>query len=111
VRILKQVQTTNGEGRTVTEWKDVTDPAIDYATRLGWETVQGIPDPEYLNLKGMWKDTLFVKQGYRVYVRSRYERYIGDFVLHCHILDHEDQGMMENVRVSLTGAASSHGGH
>jgi FtsP/CotA-like multicopper oxidase with cupredoxin domain len=109
VRILKQVESTDGQGRT--EWKDLTDPAIDYATRLGWETEKGIPDPEYLNLKGVWKDTLFVKQGYRVYVRSRYERYIGDFVLHCHILDHEDQGMMENVRVSLTGAPSGHGGH
>ena len=26
---------------------------------------------------------------------------IGDFVLHCHILDHEDQGMMQNVRIAL----------
>ncbi|MBV9320485.1 MAG: multicopper oxidase domain-containing protein [Mycobacterium sp.] len=108
VRILKQVQTADAQGKTVTEWKDLTDPAIDYATRLGWETVQGTPDPEYLNLKGVWKDTLFTKQGYRIYVRSRYERYIGDFVLHCHILDHEDQGMMENVRVSLTGASIMH---
>lgn len=49
----------------------MTDPAIDYATRLSWETEQGIPDPEYLNLKGLWKDTLFVKHGYRVYVRSQ----------------------------------------
>jgi L-ascorbate oxidase len=30
-----------------------------------------------------------------------YQRYIGDFVLHCHILDHEDQGMMQNVRIAL----------
>jgi hypothetical protein len=28
-------------------------------------------------------------------------RYIGDFVLHCHILDHEDQGMMQNIRIAL----------
>ncbi|ADI10906.1 multicopper oxidase type 2 [Streptomyces bingchenggensis BCW-1] len=33
--------------------------------------------------------------------RSRYERYIGDFVLHCHILDHEDNGMMQNIRISI----------
>ncbi|MFD4947846.1 multicopper oxidase domain-containing protein [Streptomyces sp. NPDC058409] len=30
--------------------------------------------------------------------RTKYERYIGDFVLHCHILDHEDTGMMEPPR-------------
>jgi len=112
VRILKQVRTTDSQGNTVIEWKDLTDPAIDYVTRLGWETQTGQPpDPEYLNLKGVWKDTLFVKQGYRVFVRSRYERYIGDFVLHCHILDHQDQGMMENVRISLTGEEMQHRNH
>ncbi|UJB18293.1 MULTISPECIES: multicopper oxidase family protein [Lysobacter] len=56
-------------------------------------------DPQYANLQGTWKDTLFVKKGYHLLVRTRYERYIGEYVLHCHILDHEDQGMMQNVRV------------
>ena len=68
-------------------------------------------DPDYWGLKGVWKDTLFVRAGYRVYIRTRYERYIGDFVLHCHILDHEDQGMMENVRISLSGDGERHGNH
>ena len=36
---------------------------------------------------------------YKVVIRTRYERYIGEFVLHCHILDHEDQGMMQNVQI------------
>ncbi|MBN7135739.1 hypothetical protein A7A76_13500 [Lysobacter enzymogenes] len=56
-------------------------------------------DPQYAGLRNTWKDTLFVKQGYRVVVRTRYERYIGEYVLHCHILDHEDRGMMQNVRM------------
>jgi FtsP/CotA-like multicopper oxidase with cupredoxin domain len=73
-------------------------------------------DPQYPGLKGVWKDTLFVKNvapsggpsgEYTVVVRTRYERYIGDFVLHCHILDHEDQGMMENIRIALP---DGHGG-
>ena len=63
----------------------------------------------------MWKDTLFIKNvapggppgQYTVVVRTRYQRYIGDFVLHCHILDHEDQGMMQNVRIALP---DGHGG-
>jgi FtsP/CotA-like multicopper oxidase with cupredoxin domain len=65
-------------------------------------------DPQYRGLKGVWKDTLWVKNPgqtssgqYTIVVRSRYRRYIGDFVLHCHILDHEDQGMMQNVRIAL----------
>jgi L-ascorbate oxidase len=71
-------------------------------------------DPQYPGLKGVWKDTLFVKNVvpgpsgvYTVVVRTRYQRYIGDFVLHCHILDHEDQGMMQNIRIALP---DGHGG-
>lgn len=56
-------------------------------------------DSQYHGMKGVWKDTLFVKQGYKIIVRSKYEKFEGDFVLHCHILDHEDQGMMETVRI------------
>ena len=49
---------------------------------------------------------------YTVVVRTRYERYIGDFVLHCHILDHEDQGMMQNIRIALPdGAGGVTNGH
>ena len=61
----------------------------------------------YPGLKGVWKDTLLIKNAgggsgqYTIVVRTRYERYIGDFVLHCHILDHEDQGMMQNVRIAV----------
>jgi L-ascorbate oxidase len=60
-------------------------------------------DPQYPGLKGVWKDTLWVKQGYTITIRTRYQRYIGEFVLHCHILDHEDQGMMQNVAIVLPG--------
>ena len=71
-------------------------------------------DPDYAGMKGTWKDTIFVKSGYQVITRTRYQRYIGEFVLHCHILDHEDQGMMQNVSVVLsdgTGGLSPMGHH
>jgi L-ascorbate oxidase len=88
---------------------DVSAPgAVDNFARDGNDNP--VVDTQYPGLKGVWKDTLFVKNvplgggktgQYTVVVRTRYERYIGDFVLHCHILDHEDQGMMENVRIAL----------
>ena len=77
-------------------------------------SVPGSGDPDYAGTKGVWKDTLFVKTGYTLYVRTRYQRYIGEYVLHCHILDHEDQGMMQNVRVQLPdgqGGAVGNGHH
>ena len=79
-----------------------------------------IVDPQYRALKGVWKDTLWVKNNnskepakgkYTIVVRTRYQRYIGDFVLHCHILDHEDQGMMQIVRVALPGCYSQNHKH
>lgn len=48
----------------------------------------------------VFKDTFLVKKSAgEVKIRSRYERYTGKFVMHCHILDHEDRGMMEIVEV------------
>jgi L-ascorbate oxidase len=77
-------------------------------------SLPGSGDSEYAGLKNTWKDTLMVKSGFTLYVRTRYQRYIGEYVLHCHILDHEDQGMMQNVRVLLPdgqGGAVSSGHH
>jgi FtsP/CotA-like multicopper oxidase with cupredoxin domain len=51
---------------------------------------------------GMWhvfRDTLIVENNYQIRVRTRYDRYIGEYVLHCHILDHEDAGMMANIAI------------
>ncbi len=92
--------------------KDVsTDDAVD---SMG--ASDGTPDLQYRALKGVWKDTLWVKNlvppgkppgQYTVVVRTRYQRYIGEFVLHCHILDHEDQGMMQNVVIALPDSAGN----
>ena len=43
-------------------------------------------DPDYAGLKGEWKDTIFIKENDRVIFRTRYERFTGDFLLHCHIM-------------------------
>jgi FtsP/CotA-like multicopper oxidase with cupredoxin domain len=53
---------------------------------------------------GEWRDTIIVppaKSGQpgKVRFRTRIERFTGRFVLHCHILTHEDRGMMQLVEV------------
>ncbi|MGF2039064.1 MAG: multicopper oxidase family protein [Nostoc sp. CmiVER01] len=47
----------------------------------------------------IWRDTLLVRQGKDEIIKSRYDSFLGKFVLHCHILDHEDQGMMKLVQI------------
>ncbi|MBD2472757.1 multicopper oxidase family protein [Nostoc sp. FACHB-145] len=51
------------------------------------------------NKETIWRDTLLVVQGKPEKVRTRYTDFDGQFVLHCHILDHEDAGMMQLVNV------------
>jgi FtsP/CotA-like multicopper oxidase with cupredoxin domain len=46
-----------------------------------------------------FRDTVFVENGYQIHTRTHYDTYIGEFVLHCHILDHEDLGMMLNINI------------
>jgi len=49
---------------------------------------------------GEWRDTILIPAGKEVTFRTRLERFTGRFVLHCHILTHEDRGMMQLVDVS-----------
>lgn len=57
--------------------------------------------------KGTWKDTLLVRENTPVRLRTRYKDFTGKFVLHCHTLDHEDQGMMQMLEVLPEGEKPS----
>lgn len=69
----------------------------------------------------VWKDTQFIPAGDTVNVYTQYLDFTGTFVIHCHILDHEDLGMMETVQVVREmprphprpdgPRAGAHGGH
>lgn len=56
--------------------------------------VNGVPVPDR-----PWMDTVIVPAAGVVKIRTRYEDFPGDFVMHCHILPHEDAGMMMNMRI------------
>jgi FtsP/CotA-like multicopper oxidase with cupredoxin domain len=47
-----------------------------------------------------WHDTVLVLPGERVRVLMKFEDFEGLYLYHCHILEHEDMGMMRNYRVS-----------
>ncbi|ODV09297.1 MAG: bilirubin oxidase [Rubrivivax sp. SCN 70-15] len=46
-----------------------------------------------------WKDTVLVMPGERVRVLLRFADFPGLFLYHCHMLEHEDSGLMRNYRV------------
>ena len=47
----------------------------------------------------VWKDTQLVPAGDTVNIYTQYRDYTGTFVMHCHILDHEDLGMMQALQI------------
>ena len=46
-----------------------------------------------------WQDTVLVLPGEKVKVQIRFSEWPGLFLYHCHILEHEDMGMMRNFRI------------
>ena len=56
--------------------------------------VNGQPPPNTL-----WRDTVVVPRHGSVVIRSRFFDYTGLFMLHCHMMNHEELGMMQTVEV------------
>jgi len=46
-----------------------------------------------------WKDTVLLMPGEKVRLIMTFSDYTGTFVLHCHNLEHEDDGMMLNFEI------------
>lgn len=49
-----------------------------------------------------WKDTVLVNPRDTVKVLVLFDDYAGVYLLHCHNLEHEDDGMMLNIRVTTS---------
>lgn len=54
--------------------------------------------------EGGWKDVVRVESFATVQVLLRFTEYTGIYLIHCHILEHEDMGMMSNFQVEQAGA-------
>lgn len=57
-------------------------------------SANGVPDP-----RRPWLDTCAVPAAGTLVMRTRFTDFTGRYVLHCHILPHEDTGMMININV------------
>jgi FtsP/CotA-like multicopper oxidase with cupredoxin domain len=56
------------------------------------------------------KETFFLYPGERILVAGRFSDYTGKFLIHCHMLDHEDHGLMTQFEVVRTGKGPGGGG-
>ncbi|NPC86596.1 multicopper oxidase domain-containing protein, partial [Pyxidicoccus fallax] len=58
-------------------------------------TRDGVPAPF-----PAWRDVINLRAGETVRIAVPFREHTGDVMLHCHIVEHEDRGMMANVRVT-----------
>lgn len=87
------IATTIGE---IEEWTIMNETAIDHPFHLHVWPFQPIDGPD----AGSWKDTINVAGGESVTIRIAFSERPGRSVFHCHVLDHEDLGMMGVIEVA-----------
>jgi FtsP/CotA-like multicopper oxidase with cupredoxin domain len=79
---------------TITNLQDADHPFHIHVTDFRVTAINGQPLAEPI-----WRDTVNVPRLGSVTLRARFEEFTGRFVLHCHILNHEDLGMMQLVEI------------
>ena len=97
--------------QTAQQWTIAADPKSNsghpFHIHVNPFQVISYTDPTGFTLAlNQWRDTLFIPPGASYVIRSRFQDYVGESVLHCHILDHEDQGMMVKVNFLPAGAGN-----
>ncbi len=101
VRSLKLGAVEEWTARSVNNVGAVDHPFHIHVNPFEVVSIKDAQNNELLD-EPVWRDTVILRANQTVTFRTRYQRFTGDFVQHCHILDHEDQGMMELVRITAT---------
>ena len=82
---------------TVEEWTIGNDSSMDHPFHLHVWPMQVLEIDGQQLREPVWLDVVNVRARSRVKVRIAFEGFGGKTVYHCHILDHEDRGMMGTV--------------
>ncbi|MGR3277518.1 multicopper oxidase family protein [Acaryochloris marina NIES-2412] len=84
---------------TIEDWEIANTGVMDHPFHLHTNPFQviarnGKPEPYRT-----WKDTVLIPTGETVRIRIPFKDYPGKTVYHCHILDHEELGMMGTIEM------------
>lgn len=91
--VLPEFQLTKGK---VEEWALENTSSVPHPFHIHVNAFQMVGDD---GKPGEWRDTIILPPKKTLRMRTRLERFTGRFVLHCHILTHEDEGMMQLVDI------------
>lgn len=92
----------------VEEWTVLNKTNHDHAFHIHTNDIEltkvnGQPLPEPI-----WMDTAILPRRGSITFRSRFEDFTGIFMLHCHMMNHEELGMMQTVEVYAGEEKSPH---
>ena len=79
---------------TVEDWEIINTGVMDHPFHLHTNPFQIMSRNGQPVTHRTWKDTVLVPRGESVRIRIPFQDFAGKTVYHCHILDHEDLGMM-----------------
>lgn len=117
--VTRRVILTRAGKRFRINGKEFDSDRVEIRPRLNsteiWEVFADIPHPFHLHLANFqvlsrnnqnpastdvgWKDTVRVGPREMVRIIARFTPYRGKYIYHCHMLEHEDLGMMDNFEV------------
>lgn len=84
---------------TVEDWVLVNKAGMDHPFHLHTNWFQVISRNDQPEPLRAWRDTVHLRAYETVRIRIPFRDFAGKTVYHCHILDHEDQGMMGIVEM------------
>lgn len=80
---------------SVEEWEYVNTTTMDHPMHIHTNSFQ-LVGADGVSERA-WRDIVLVKARSRARLRLTFEEFAGKTVQHCHILDHEDRGMMATI--------------
>jgi FtsP/CotA-like multicopper oxidase with cupredoxin domain len=90
---------TQVELDTIEEWDIQNTGAMDHPFHIHTNRFQIMSRNGQPASYPAWKDTVLIPVGETVRLRIPFRDYAGKTVYHCHILDHEDLGMMGTLEI------------
>lgn len=91
---------TTVRAESIEEWILTNTSTMDHPVHLHVWPMQVVEQGGNAVSDVAWRDVVNVPRSSSVRVRIAFDRFAGKSVYHCHILDHEDQGMMGVIEVT-----------
>lgn len=103
--LAKAPEDSNGPQTGTDSWiVSSADPTRNHVFHIHTNDFQTTRTDPLGKTETLWRDSLLVKYGQPQTILTRYEDFDGKAVLHCHLLSHEDMGMMQVIQFKKRGS-------